>query len=135
LLRRSQLLLHGKRNSLWCSNTINKRSATSHLVDAILIVIVMPFAVQPKSSDGLFYLPHHRVNITKSLSMGIVGCPKGLHSTFFTVVSIIRHRIEVKRICVLKHKRSTRKLKRKKKLPFNNNRSLSYIVSLFIVKP
>jgi hypothetical protein len=89
LLRRSPLL-HGKRNSLWCRNTINKRSATSHLVDAIPIVIVMPFAVQPKSSDGLFYLPHHTVNITKSLSLGVIGCPKGLHSPLFVVGVVSR---------------------------------------------
>jgi hypothetical protein len=78
-------LLHGRINNLWCRTTTNNQSTMSHLVDAIPIVIVMPFAVEPKPNDVLLNLPHLAFNTIKPLIMSTDNCPMGLHSKFFVV--------------------------------------------------
>jgi hypothetical protein len=62
--------------------------------------MVMPFAAEPKTSDGLPYLPQLAFNTVKSPFMSTNDCPKGLHSTLFVVrvvayVSIVCHQTRI----------------------------------------
>jgi len=84
-LYQSQFRLHSRINSLWYRTTTNNWSATSHLVDAIVIVIVMPSAAEPKPNDDLSNHPQLAFDTTQLPIMSTNECPKGLHSTLFVV--------------------------------------------------